>query len=99
MSSEPRLTYPTLRVLNVLLEDPDEPQYGFAIAKRTKLAAGSLYPILARLERIGWLASEWEGDEPFTPGRPRRKYYRLTALGERSARAALLELRPSWSAP
>src|SRR5579864_4791346 len=40
---------------------------------------GSLYPALHRLEREGWLASEWKASE----ANRRAKYYRLTATGKR----------------
>ena len=40
---------------------------------------GSLYPALHRLEREGWLASEWKQSE----ANRRAKYYRLTAAGKR----------------
>ena len=95
------MTLQTLRVLNVLLEDPTEPLWGFQISKHTRLAAGSLYPILARLERAGWLESEWEQADPSADGRPRRRYYRLTGLGVQQARQAVLDaseaLQPGWA--
>lgn len=40
---------------------------------------GSLYPALHRLEREGWLASEWKASE----ANRRAKYYRLTRAGKR----------------
>lgn len=40
---------------------------------------GTLYPALHRLERAGWLASEWRQSE----ANRRAKYYRLTATGKR----------------
>lgn len=41
---------------------------------------GSLYPALHRLERRGWVTSQWETP----PGRNREfKYYRLTSAGRR----------------
>ena len=40
---------------------------------------GSLYPALHRLEREGWLASEWKTSE----ANRRAKYYRLTPAGKR----------------
>lgn len=41
---------------------------------------GSLYPALHRLERRGWVTSQWET----APGRHREfKYYRLTSAGRR----------------
>jgi transcriptional regulator len=40
---------------------------------------GSLYPALHRLQRRGWIESEWKTTE----NRQRAKYYRLTAAGRR----------------
>ena len=40
---------------------------------------GSLYPALHRLQRQGWIDSEWKTTE----NRQRAKYYRLTAAGKR----------------
>ena len=40
---------------------------------------GSLYPALHRLERQGWLSSEWKISE----NNQRAKYYRLTASGKK----------------
>ena len=40
---------------------------------------GSLYPALHRLEKQGWLTSEWK----LTENKQRAKYYRLTAAGRR----------------
>jgi transcriptional regulator len=40
---------------------------------------GSLYPALHRLEKQGWIASEWK----ITEHKQRAKYYRLTAGGRR----------------
>jgi PadR family transcriptional regulator len=34
-----------------------------------------VHPILARLERAGWLSSRWEAVNPHREGRPRRRYY------------------------
>jgi PadR family transcriptional regulator len=40
---------------------------------------GSLYPALHRLEREGWVASEWKKSQ----ANRRAKFYRLTAAGKR----------------
>jgi PadR family transcriptional regulator, regulatory protein PadR len=80
--------------LAVELARAGRPQFhGFAIAKelaereaaRRLTAHGTLYKALERLERAGLLASRWEdpvvaADE----GRPRRRLYQVTALGERA---------------
>ncbi|HEY6691217.1 MAG TPA: helix-turn-helix transcriptional regulator [Solirubrobacteraceae bacterium] len=83
------LTPHTQAVLAALLRDADEPQYGLEIAKTAGLASGTLYPILARLERQRWVESEWEQIDESTEGRRRRRYYRLTGEGARAARAEL----------
>jgi PadR family transcriptional regulator len=44
---------------------------------------GSLYPALHRLEKQGWLDSEWS----VTENKQRAKYYRLTASGRRQLQA------------
>ena len=93
MSADVRLTQPTLKVLRFLLETPREGRSGAEMSKATKVGSGTLYPMLARLEAAGWLTSEWEVIDPSEAGRPRRRFYRLTAVGQNSARAALADLQ------
>ena len=83
------MTIPTQRVLEVLLADCERELYGLEIGTAAELRSGTVHPILARLEGIGWLASRWEDVEPSAEGRPARRYYRLTADGVPAARAAL----------
>ena len=49
-----------------------------------QVETGSLYPALHRLERQGWLASEWKVSEK----NQRAKYYRLTPAGKKQLVAA-----------
>ena len=44
-----------------------------------RVEEGSLYPALRRIEKSGWIVSEWAT----TDNNRRAKYYRLTALGKR----------------
>jgi PadR family transcriptional regulator PadR len=44
---------------------------------------GSLYPALHRLEKQGWIASEWK----VTENKQRAKYYRLTPAGKKQLAA------------
>jgi PadR family transcriptional regulator len=88
-----RLTQPTLKVLRFLLETPREGRSGAEMAKATRVGSGTLYPMLARLEAAGWLTSEWEVIDPKEAGRPRRRFYRLTAVGQNNARRALADLQ------
>lgn len=85
----PRMTGPTRAVLGALLETVDHPRYGLEIGSAAGLPSGTVHPILARLEGLGWLESTWEDVDPAAAGRPRRRYYRLTAIGAGEARAAL----------
>jgi PadR family transcriptional regulator PadR len=92
------MTLAMQHVLAVLLQDPVQPRYGFDVAKEAGLATGSLYPILARLERAGWLESWWEDSDKTAAGRPRRRYYRLTSTGAVKADDALASSR-RWMFP
>lgn len=73
-----------------------ESLHGFGIARwiesvtgdRLSVEEGALYPALHRLEKRGWLTSEWRRTER---GR-RARYYRLTSEG----RLELGALRRRW---
>src|SRR5262245_54039644 len=64
-----------------------EPMHGFGIARRVEQISrgvfkgnpGSLLTALARVERAGWLDSEWRD----TSNSRRAKYYTLTRSGRR----------------
>ena len=79
--------------LAILLALARHPRYGLDIIGHLEaftdlvVTEGTIYPILARLTRDGWLISEWreEGSHP-------RKYYRLTDGG----RARLTYMTGSW---
>ncbi len=80
--------------LCVLRVVADGPTYGYAIAARLADAGlgtvkgGTLYPILTRLETEGSISSSWEAGD----GGPGRKFFTLTAAGER----ALHERTEQW---
>jgi PadR family transcriptional regulator PadR len=83
------MTAPTRAVLEVFLSDPEAPRYGLEIGSHAVLPSGTVHPILARLEGLGWLDSAWEDVDPTTAGRPRRRFYRLTAAGLAQAESAI----------
>src|SRR3954454_7739564 len=90
------MTIPTRLVLLALLADPTDELYGLEIGEAAGLASGTVHPILARLEGLGWLESRWEEIDASAEGRPPRRYYRLTATGADAARDALnRSYRPS----
>jgi PadR family transcriptional regulator, regulatory protein PadR len=93
MAGNVRLSGPTLKVLKLFLEAPRQAHSGAEIARATGIGSGTLYPLLARLEAAGWCASEWEAISPSEAGRPRRRFYTLTGVGQTRACAAFADLR------
>lgn len=83
------MTVPRLLMLRALLDDPARERYGLDLAQQAGLEPGSVYPILVAFENEGWLESRFEQVDTAAAGRPRRRYYRLTAAGADAARAAL----------
>jgi len=83
------MTLPTQLVLRALLADPGAERYGLEIGDTAGLPSGTIHPILARLERLGWVESQWEEVAPSQVGRPARRYYRLTTDGVDLARDGL----------
>lgn len=67
------------------------PQHGHGIGLAIRAGSddvlhvehGSLYPALHRLEKQGWIASEWKTTE----NKQRAKYYRLTRAGKKQLAA------------
>jgi PadR family transcriptional regulator, regulatory protein PadR len=72
------------------------PRHGHGIGQAIRVSSqealqvehGSLYPALHRLERQGWLSSEWKTSE----ANRRAKYYQLTTQGKKQ----LLEQQSKW---
>jgi PadR family transcriptional regulator, regulatory protein PadR len=95
MERNVRLSAPGLRVLKVLLAQPLHGKSGAEISREASVGSGTLYPLLARWESAGWLSSEWEAVDPSEVGRPRRRFYKLTALGQMKAREAFIDLQVS----
>jgi PadR family transcriptional regulator, regulatory protein PadR len=77
----------TLLLLEALLVHPGQWVHGYALSQDTGLASGTLYPILMRLEKLGWLETRWE--EQAEPGRPPRHLYRLSGSGRDWAKEEL----------
>jgi PadR family transcriptional regulator, regulatory protein PadR len=87
------------QVLNIFLEDPTQPRYGFELMKRTNMASGSLYPLLARLVADGWLTRSRERLNPSAAGRPPRMHYRIVGSAVPEARLKLAELSERYRPP
>jgi len=74
----------------------DQPRHGYDIGQLIeqrsdgvlRFNVASLYPLLYRLEKRGWILGRWVE----RPGQRRRRYYRLTAEGKK----ILAAQRNSW---
>jgi transcriptional regulator len=73
------------------------PQHGYGISQSIRgrsgevlqVETGSLYPALHRLEKQGWVTSQWRQTE----SNQRAKFYRLTAAGKKQ----LLSEQTRWA--
>jgi PadR family transcriptional regulator, regulatory protein PadR len=99
-----KLSAAGLRLIRHFCDDPAQRWSGTELSKKTGLGSSTLYPLLAKLEKAGWLSPEWEVIDPREAGRPRRRYYKLTAIGAHGARSALADFQiqgvvggPQWS--
>jgi PadR family transcriptional regulator PadR len=95
MVGKVRMSGPTLKLLTLLLERPQEGQSGASISKVTGLGSGTMYPLLQRLEFAKWIEGKWEDVDPSLVGRPKRRLYKLTRSGQSEARKALAEYQIS----
>lgn len=74
----------------------DQPRHGYDICKlietrsegSLRFHVTTLYPLLYRLEKRGWIQGKWVEKE----GQRRRRYYHLTAVGKK----ALTKQRAQW---
>jgi PadR family transcriptional regulator PadR len=74
----------------------DRPRHGYDIGQLIELRSGgvlrfnvaSLYPLLYRLEKRGWIRGRWVEKA----GQRRRRYYRLTPAGKK----VLTAQRDGW---
>jgi DNA-binding PadR family transcriptional regulator len=89
MGNGVRITTSVMKVASAFLTDVAADRYGLELMHDTGLASGTLYPILVRLERAGWIESHWEDIDPVVQGRPARRYYRLTPTGVANSRHEL----------
>lgn len=71
-----------------------EDRYGTELVRRLgeegglTASEGTIYPLLSRLRRVGWIDSTWSE----SPSGPPRRYYSLTEGG----RSALALFRTEW---
>lgn len=71
-------------VLAILADAGNGSLHGYELCRRAGVKSGTLYPLLIRLEGLGFLEARWVAATE--PGRPPRHAYRLTATGRDLAR-------------
>jgi PadR family transcriptional regulator, regulatory protein PadR len=98
MPNDLRITAAVAKVVAAFLTDPAADRYGLDLIRTTALPSGTLYPVLVRLERAGWLTKAWEEIDPTVAGRPARRYYRLTPDGIVDGRRELAALHQQIAA-
>lgn len=78
----------------ILLAMRDGGRYGLDLMDRTGLPSGTVYPTLGRMEDRAFVRGRWEAASAASAqGRPRRRYYELTAAGEAALDEALQQVR------
>ena len=81
-----RLLSPNAARLIAAFLDTPSGLYGYELLQETGMKSGSLYPILGRFERLGWIRGQMQ-DSP--DSRPQRRVYTLDPDGAAEASAAL----------
>ena len=88
-----------LTSLKILAAIRDEVAYGLDLVTRTGLPSGTVYPTLGRLKKRGLIRAHWEDQRVAErEGRPRRRYYELTADGARALRAGVAQVAEAAAA-
>lgn len=86
MKSDTQLVKGTVRLLILRLLDRER-MYGYQMIQHLRdrsegyfqVGEGALYPLLHEMENQGFLRAKWRDQE----GRPKRRYYYLTAKGRK----------------
>ena len=108
MSSDTRSYLPLKPVdLQLLLALAKGEQHGYALVQEieastdglVKLDPGNLYRVIKRLLAEGVIAESEQRRHPNVPGAERRRYYKLTALGERVLSEELRRLQALLRTP
>ena len=78
--TERRKTEALIKVATALMKDPEERRWGYETAKTAGVRSATLYRVLDRMLKDGWVTDGWENPADLY-GRPPRRYYTVTDLG------------------
>jgi PadR family transcriptional regulator, regulatory protein PadR len=93
MKPQLRPTRTSKSVVAVLRDHHGEDLWGLRVCHLTKLPSGTVYPILAKLEELGWVEAHWDDSE--TTG-PRRRLYEISDAGRQHTAELLGSNPPAW---
>jgi DNA-binding IclR family transcriptional regulator len=104
LTGDPHITASMEHVLEAMLASPSTECTAVDIGRAAGHLPGTVHPVLAVLEAVGWIESRWEAVDPLIDGRPPRRRYRFSAEGARLSRQAILRAhRPrqarAWLSP
>lgn len=91
-----KLTLHVAKVVTVMARGGEH--YGLGLIAATGVRAGNLYPILARMDKAGWIVFTREDRTPCVLGRPARRYFQLAPPGDELVVPALEILRTEAAA-
>lgn len=89
-----QITQPTLDVLAALLDAGE--LHGYAASQITGRKNSTVYRILSRLARTGWVTSRREAQNP-DPKRPPRLHFTLTPEAAKQTHALLVRYRAGYA--
>ena len=78
-----------IRIMERMAEDPTKEFCGADFINELKLLSGTVYPILFDLEKKNLVSFRWEDLDPSKAKRPRKRLYKINALGQRYLLEAL----------
>lgn len=86
-----------LDVLELLLRATREDRevHGYQLMRETKRVGPTIYNVLDKLEDMHWVTGRFEERNLDHPGKPPRRFYRLTGEAVSEAEALLRERRPA----
>ena len=82
------------RIFSVFLQNPDKQHTGTEVRALAKAGAGTVFPLLQDMCDKDWVTDEWEIQDPKILGRPRKRFFKLTSLGERSMKMFIQDTIP-----
>jgi len=94
-----RITGAFVRTVWFFADNAQQKYCGAEVMRALGLPSGTVYPLLTRMVKSGWLTRELEDVDPRKVGRPAKRFYQLTPAGLKEARKLINRQFPglSWN--